>query len=93
MRQRSANGHYLLAYLTISPTTKAGAYRFDVKSSTGSTAFEVALDTPLDPKGRFQGFSPDGDPSGDPSNDSPPELGQPGRSGRAPLIGNIPTSW
>ena len=88
--QTSANVYCLFAHVTISPTAKGGAYRSDVESSTGSTAFEFSLDTPLDPKGRFQGFSRDdviylivparfakGDPSGDPSNDRLPELGRP----------------
>jgi len=86
VRQTSENGHYLFAYLTVNHSTKAGAYRFEVKSSTGATSFEFSLDTPLESKGRFQGFSPDDViylimpdrfANGDPSNDSPSELGRP----------------
>jgi glycosidase len=86
VRRTSDNGHYLFAYLTIGPTTKAGVYRFEVKSVAGSATFEFALDAPLDPKGRFQGFSPDDViylimpdrfANGDPANDSPSGLGRP----------------
>jgi len=86
IRRTSDNGHYLFAYLTIGPSTKAGAYRFQVKSATGSAEFLFRLDIPLDSSGRFQGFSaddviylmmPDRFANGDPSNDSPPELGRP----------------
>jgi len=86
VRQTSANGHYLFAYVTIDPATKAGSYRFQLKGPTGTTEIPFWLDTPLDPKGRFQGFSPDDViylvmpdrfSNGDPSNDSPPELGRP----------------
>src|SRR5512140_2328308 len=85
-RRTSENGHYLFAYLTIDPAAKAGAYRFQVKGASGTGEFEFSLETPLDPKGRFQGFSaddviylmmPDRFANGDPSNDSPPELGRP----------------
>jgi hypothetical protein len=63
VRRISDNGHYLFAYLTIGRNTKA-AYRFEVKSAIGSATFEFAVDefdvgTPLDSKGRFQGFSPE----------------------------------
>ncbi len=86
VKQASDNGHYLIAYLTIDPATKAGAYKFDLKGPTGATTFPFNLDNPLDPKGRYQGFTsddviylimPDRFADGDPSNDSPPELGRP----------------
>ena len=86
VRRTSDNGHYLFAYFTINPSAKAGTYRFEVKSATGTAVFQFSLDTPLDPKGRFQGFSPDDAiylimpdrfANGDPSNDSPPGLGRP----------------
>jgi glycosidase len=86
VRRTSDNGHYLFAYVNIDPSLKPGKYRFQIKAATGSTEFELPLDAPLDPKGRFQGFSsddviylmmPDRFANGDPSNDSPPELGRP----------------
>src|SRR3954465_7842446 len=57
VRRTSANGHYLFAYVTIDPSVKPGKYGFDVKSPQGTAAFDFSLDAPLDPKGRFQGFS------------------------------------
>jgi len=86
VRHISDNGNYLFAYLTIDPSVKPGKYRFQVKNPGGTADFEFALDTPLDPKGRFQGFSPDDViyllmpdrfANGDPSNDSPPEYRHP----------------
>src|SRR5271169_2796629 len=59
VRRTSDNGHYLFAYLTIDPSTKAGTYRLQVKSATGSAEFAFPLDTTFDSRGRFQGFSPD----------------------------------
>ncbi len=85
-RAISANGHYLFAYVTIDPSVRPGKYRFDVKSPSGSTSFDFAIDAPLDPAGRFQGFSaddviylimPDRFVNGDRSNDNPPGLGRP----------------
>ena len=86
VRRASDNGHYLFAYVTIDPSIRPGKYRFDVKASSGATSFDFAVDAPLDPKGRFQGFSPDDViylimpdrfANGDPSNDNPPGLGRP----------------
>ena len=86
VRRTSENGHYLFAYLTIDPAVKAGKYRFQVNGASGSGEFEFTVDEPLDPKGRFQGFSaddviyllmPDRFANGDPTNDSPSELGRP----------------
>src|SRR5580658_10059355 len=59
VRKVSENGHYLFVYLDIGKDAKAGTHRFQVKSATGTTEFSFTLDHPLDPKGRFQGFSPD----------------------------------
>jgi hypothetical protein len=86
VRKISANGHYLFAYVTIDPLVKPGKYRFDVKSSAGTAAFDFTLDAPPDPKGRFQGFSgddviylimPDRFANGDPANDNLPGMGRP----------------
>ena len=72
--------------MTIDPSVKPGRYRFDVKSPSGTTGFDFSLSEPLDPKGRFQGFSgddviylimPDRFADGDLSNDSPAGLGHP----------------
>jgi neopullulanase len=86
LRQVSANGHYLFAYLTIDPSLKPDKYRFTVAAPSGTASFDFALNAPLDPQGRFQGFSsddviylimPDRFANGDPSNDSPPDLDRP----------------
>lgn len=86
VRRTSGNGHYLFAYVSIDPAVKPGKYRFQVKSTSGAGEFDLSLETPLDPQGRFQGFSsddviyllmPDRFANGDPANDSPPGLGQP----------------
>lgn len=86
VRRASDDGRYLFLYLNIDSGAKPGSYRFQVKSASGVGAFEFALDAPLDPKGRFQGFSPDDViylimpdrfANGDPSNDSPPEYNRP----------------
>jgi neopullulanase len=86
VRAASDDGRYLFAYLTIGKEVRPGAYRFQLKSASGSGEFTFALDRPLETKGRFQGFTsddviylimPDRFANGDPSNDSPPELGRP----------------
>jgi glycosidase len=85
-RRASANGHYLFAYVTVDPSVKPGTYRFDVKGPSGAASFEFRLDAPLDPKGRYQGFSgddviylimPDRFANGDPSNDTLAGIGRP----------------
>lgn len=86
VRKVSETGHYLFAYLTIDGSVRPGKYRIDVKASSGATSFEFPIDAPLDPKGRFQGFSPndviylvmpDRFANGDSSNDNLPGLGRP----------------
>jgi glycosidase len=86
IRFASEDGRYLFVYLDIARDAAAGPYRFDVKTADGGTSFTFALERPLDPRGRFQGFSPDDViyllmpdrfANGDPSNDSPPEFGRP----------------
>lgn len=86
VRRASENGHYLFVYLDIARNAAVGAHRFQVKSAAGSGEFTFALDRPLDPRGRFQGFTPDDViyllmpdrfANGNPSNDSPPALGRP----------------
>jgi len=73
----NANGTYLFVDATIKHT---GSYPLKITTADGSTtaAFEVLA--PLDPSGRFQGFSqddfiylimPDRFANGDPSNDDP----------------------
>jgi glycosidase len=85
VRKISENGHYLFAYLDIGKDAKPGTHRFQVKSASGATEFNFTLDRPLDPKGRFQGFSsddviylimPDRFADGDPANDNLPEYGR-----------------
>jgi glycosidase len=79
VRRISDNGHYLFAYVTIGPSVKPGSYRFQVKSASGSSGFDFALDAPPDARGRFRGFSaddviylmmPDRFANGDPSHDT-----------------------
>jgi glycosidase len=86
VRFASEDGRYLFVYLDIARNAGAGPYRFDVKSAAGATTFTFALERPLNPRGRFQGFSPDDViyllmpdrfSNGDPSNDSPPEFARP----------------
>jgi neopullulanase len=86
VRRTSENGHYLFVYVTVDPSVRPGKYRFDVKGATGTTGFDLTLDAPLDPAGRFQGFStddviylimPDRFANGDPANDSPAGMGRP----------------
>src|SRR5215471_16105734 len=85
-RYSSADGRYLFLYIDIGKSAQPGEYRFDVRSAGGATTFQFRLDRPLDPRGRFQGFSPDDViyllmpdrfANGDPSNDSPLEFGRP----------------
>jgi len=85
-RRTSENGHYLFAYVTIDPSVKPGKYRFQVRGRSGTAEFEFSMDNPLDPKGRFQGVSPDDViylmmpdrfADGDAANDNPPELARP----------------
>ena len=86
VRQSSADGRYLFAYLTIDRAVRPGRYRFRVRKGSEATAFDFALDAPPDPTGRFQGITgddviylimPDRFANGDPSNDSPPEYNRP----------------
>jgi glycosidase len=59
VRQTSADGRYLFAYVNIGADAKPGRYRFHVRAGGAETAFDFGLDTPLPPAGRFQGFTPD----------------------------------
>ena len=91
-RYASDDGKYLFAYVTINQSVKPGKYKFNVKGASGASQFEFALDAPLNPKGRFQGFGPedviyllmpDRFANGDPSNDTPPGTGARGAANRA----------
>jgi glycosidase len=86
VRTISENGHYLFAYLDIGKDARPGTHRFQVKTTAGTTEFNFTLDRPIDPKGRFQGFSsddviylimPDRFADGDPANDNLPDFGRP----------------
>src|SRR5258707_68505 len=59
VRQASADGHYLFAYVTIAAAAKPGAYRFHVRKGGTEASFDFTLDAPLPPAGRFQGFTSD----------------------------------
>jgi glycosidase len=83
VRRASDDGSYLFVYLDIDQNTKPGKYRFDVKQPSGAATFELALDRPADPRGRYQGVTPDDViyllmpdrfANGDPANDSSPEF-------------------
>src|SRR5207244_3099010 len=58
-RRASDNGHYLFLQLDIARSVTPGAYRFQLKTPEGASEFTFRLDRPLDPRGRFQGFSSD----------------------------------
>ena len=58
VRQISANGHYAFVYLDIAKDVQPGAHVFAVKTPSGTTEFTFRMERPLDPTGRFQGFSP-----------------------------------
>jgi glycosidase len=86
VRTASESGRYLFVYLDIGKDARPGAHRFQVKKGAETSEFVFTLDRPIDPKGRFQGFTaddviylimPDRFANGDPSNDSPPQLGRP----------------
>src|SRR6185437_16302218 len=86
VRRISENGHYLFVYLDIGKDARPGAHKFQVKTGSGSAEFDFSLDHPLDPKGRFQGFTPDDViylimpdrfADGDPANDAPAQFGRP----------------
>ena len=86
VRSASDNGAYLFLYLDIGKEARPGAYRFQVRNRSGAAEFTFRLESPLEARGRFQGFGPDDViyllmpdrfANGDPSNDSPPEYGRP----------------
>ena len=86
VRQVSENGHYAFLYLDIGKDVRPGTHVFSVKTPSGTTEFTFRVDRPLDPHGRFQGFTPDDAiylimpdrfANGDPANDSLPEYGPP----------------
>jgi glycosidase len=81
----SRSGTHLFVNLTLPPGTQPGAYTLTVRTAEGASRAQFAVVAPLDPVGRFQGFSnddviylimPDRFANGDPSNDDPaPSLG------------------
>jgi neopullulanase len=85
VRHASDDGAYLFLYLDIGKEVRPGSYRFQVTSASGAAEFTFGIEAPLQPRGRFQGFSPDDViyllmpdrfANGDPSNDSPAEYGR-----------------
>src|SRR5512141_1547842 len=48
VRAASDDGRYLFVYLTIGKEVRPGAYRFQLKSASGSGEFSFALERPLD---------------------------------------------
>lgn len=86
VRSASDDGRYLFLYLDIARNVHPGSFQFQLKNSSGTAEFSFALATPLDPKGRFQGFTsadviylimPDRFANGDTSNDDPPGFNSP----------------
>jgi neopullulanase len=78
--QTNAAGTYLLVDVSIPGNLPPGPVSLFVSTSAGRAAIPFAISKPLDPAGRFQGFSPDDViylimpdrfANGDPSNDDP----------------------
>jgi glycosidase len=76
----NAAGTYLLVDVDIPRNAKPGSYPLQIATPSGDVQAGFRLDAPLDPRGRFQGFSaddviylimPDRFADGDPSNDDP----------------------
>jgi glycosidase len=76
----NAAGTYLLVDVEIPRSAKPGRYSLQIQTPSGHTEADFRLETPLDPAGRFQGFSaddvlylimPDRFADGDPENDDP----------------------
>ncbi|MBV9226283.1 MAG: cyclomaltodextrinase N-terminal domain-containing protein [Acidobacteriaceae bacterium] len=74
------SGTYLFVNVTIPPETKPGDYPLQLKTADGTVTAPFRIDAPLEPSGRFQGFSPDDViylimpdrfANGDTSNDDP----------------------
>ncbi len=73
-------GTYLRVTVQIPKSATVGSYPLQIETSSGSVQADFRLEAPLDPSGRFQGFSsddviylimPDRFANGDPSNDDP----------------------
>ena len=76
----NATGSYLQIDLEIPRNAQPGDYPLQIHSATGTTTAPFRLESPLNPTGRFQGFSqddviylimPDRFANGDTSNDDP----------------------
>ncbi len=76
----SASGTHLFVDVTIPVGTKPGNYPLQIATPNGSATAAFRIDEPLDPTGRFQGFSPedviylimpDRFANGDTANDDP----------------------
>ncbi len=76
----NAAGTYLMVDLEIPKRAKPGSYPLQIQTSAGDTQADFRLEAPLDPAGRFQGFSeddviylimPDRFGDGDTANDDP----------------------
>jgi glycosidase len=76
----NAAGTYLMVDVEIPRGARAGSYPLEIQTSSGNTRADFRLETPLDPAGRFQGFSaddviylimPDRFANGDAANDDP----------------------
>lgn len=76
----NAAGTYVFADITIPRDTRPGPAPLTLKTGQGSTAVPFEVNAPLEPAGRFQGFSPDDIvylimpdrfADGDPSNNDP----------------------
>ena len=76
----NAAGTYLMVDVEIPRKAKPGTYPLRIQTASGSAQADFQLEAPLDPAGRFQGFSaddviylimPDRFADGDPANDDP----------------------
>ncbi len=55
----SENGTYVFVDLHIPPTVPAGDYSLQLRTGAETTSVPFRIDAPLNPSGRFAGFSPD----------------------------------
>jgi len=77
----SANGHYLFVHLQLSPNLQPGSVDLQIKTSGGTTSFQLPMLLRANVDSHFEGFSrddviylimPDRFADGDPGNDNPP---------------------
>ncbi|HLE63141.1 MAG TPA: cyclomaltodextrinase N-terminal domain-containing protein, partial [Pyrinomonadaceae bacterium] len=76
------NGTYIFVDAAIAPSAQSGVRRLSISSPRGTTSASFEILAPLNPRGRFQGFSPadvlylimiDRFSDGDQTNNDPPQ--------------------